>query len=62
MSELMNDPRTRDYCQNIEVAADRGMVTLSGTVPSEQVHQAAEEIARNTQGVISVIDEMKVVK
>lgn len=59
-SELLNDPRTEAYSHNIDVAVDRGMVTLSGTVPSERVREAAEEVARKTQGVISVINELKI--
>jgi len=59
---LSEDPRTADYSANIEVSADRGMVSLTGKVPSEEIRDAAEEIARDTPGVISVITELKVEK
>jgi len=60
--ELLNDPRTKDYSSNIDVAADRGIITLAGAVPSEKVREAAEEIARNSPGVITVQNELKVVE
>ncbi len=61
-NELHNDPRTQQYTKNIEVASDRGIITLTGTVPSAQVSEAAEEIARKAPGVISVHNELKVSK
>jgi osmotically-inducible protein OsmY len=56
---LMNDPRTKDA--NLEVACERGIATLSGTVSSEAVRQMAEMIARNQPGVVTVVNEIKVV-
>jgi osmotically-inducible protein OsmY len=44
----------------IEVANDRGVVTLKDTVNKEQIRQAAEEIASEQEGVINVINEIKV--
>jgi osmotically-inducible protein OsmY len=55
---LMNDPRTQD--EVIEVASLQGLVTLSGKVASEATRRAAEEIARQQRGVISVVNEIKV--
>ena len=55
---LLKDPRTRNSV--IEVANDRGIVTLKGTVEKEQIRQAAEEIAYEQKGVITVINEIKV--
>ncbi len=60
INELHNDPRTQQYTRNIEVTSDRGIITLTGTVPSQQVSEAAEEIARKSPGVISVHNELKV--
>ncbi|HEX7973164.1 MAG TPA: BON domain-containing protein, partial [Anaerolineales bacterium] len=59
-NELLNDPRTHDYTSKIEVAADRGIVTLSGLVPNTVTSQIVEEIARKTQGVVSVVNELKI--
>lgn len=59
-NELLDDPRTKNYGHQIEVIADRGIVTLTGTVPNESVRQAAVEIARGAAGVISVHDELKI--
>jgi len=59
-TDLLNDPRTKNFAHQVEVIADRGIVTLSGTVPNETVRQAAEEIARQSPGVITVQDELKI--
>jgi osmotically-inducible protein OsmY len=50
--ELEEDPRTADY--PIEVTNDSGFISLGGRVPSADVKNAAESIAKATQGVISV--------
>lgn len=55
---LLEDPRTEEAI--IDVANDRGIITLTGTVDSEETRQAAEKIARDAQGVISVVNELKV--
>ncbi|HZD55250.1 MAG TPA: BON domain-containing protein [Anaerolineales bacterium] len=55
---LLEDPRTEDAI--IDVANDRGIITLTGTVASEEIRQAAEDIARDNQGVITVVNELKV--
>ena len=55
---LMGDPRTKNA--GIEVACTQGVVTLSGTVKSEAIREAAEKIARSQTGVITVINELKI--
>jgi osmotically-inducible protein OsmY len=55
---LLNDPLTRDHA--IEVIDDRGIVTLGGSVPSEEARHAAEIIARSQQGVINVINTLRI--
>ncbi len=55
---LWDDPRTSDAV--IEVLNKNGVVTLSGIVGSIKIVQAAEEIARAQEGVISVVNELKV--
>jgi osmotically-inducible protein OsmY len=55
---LLDDPSTKDAV--IEVSNDRGILTLIGNVDSEETRQAAEEIARQQPGVISVVNELKV--
>ena len=55
---LLEDPRTQDAI--IDVASDRGIITLTGTVDSQEVREIAEEIARDNQGVITVVNELKV--
>lgn len=57
-SALMDDPRTKEAV--IEVSNDRGILTLIGTVDSEETRQAAEAIARQQPGVVSVVNELKV--
>ncbi len=58
IAALEADPRTR--LAVIEVTSDHGVVTLSGEVSSAEVRRAAEEIARQQEGVISVINALEV--
>jgi hypothetical protein len=55
---LQDDPRTRDA--GIDVVEEGGTVTLTGTVTSEEVRRAAEEIAQQQEGVLQVINELQV--
>lgn len=55
---LLDDPRTSKAV--IDIVTQQGMITLTGKVDSEEVRQAAEEIARNQPGVITVVNELKV--
>jgi osmotically-inducible protein OsmY len=45
---------------HIKVAAHAGVVTLRGPAPSAAARARAEEIARNVQGVTSVINQLDV--
>jgi len=45
---------------SINVNTDKGVVTLKGTVPDEQAKQEAERIARETDGVSKVVNELLV--
>ena len=58
MDALMNDPRTKNG--QFDVFTNRGIVTLQGTVSKEGARQAAEEITREQEGVITVFNEIKV--
>jgi osmotically-inducible protein OsmY len=55
---LVDDPRTTDA--PIEVIDDQGVVTLDGAVASDEIREAAEQIARQQQGVINVINDLEV--
>ena len=55
---LQNDPRTSG--EIIDVSYTQGTLTLTGTVKSEAARQAAAEIARQDEGVINVVNELKV--
>jgi osmotically-inducible protein OsmY len=55
---LLRDSRVGDY--PIEVVDNNGVVTLIGEAPSLEVSMAAESIARQTEGVITVINEIVV--
>ena len=55
---LESDPRT--HLAVIEVVNDRGIVTLSGDVPSAEARKVAEEIAARQTGVIAVINALEV--
>ena len=55
---LLEDPRTTEAI--LDVANNQGIITLTGAVDSEEIRQAAEEIARQQQGVLTVVNELKV--
>lgn len=57
-TQLQNDPRTKGA--QIDVSFNQSMVTLTGIVKSLEVRQAAEEIARQQPGVLSVVNELRV--
>ena len=44
----------------IEIRDDNGIVTLKGTVESEQDRLAIETLARQQEGVVAVINELHV--
>ena len=50
MNALLEDPRTS--AARIDAANDRGMITLTGTVDSEDPRRAAEEIALQQQAIL----------
>ena len=56
--QLQNDPRTKNAV--IDVSFNQGIAVLTGTVKTAGVVQAAEDIARQQPGVISVQNELKV--
>jgi len=58
VAALADDPRTE--ISEIDVASDRGLVTLIGQVDSQRIRQAAEKIAEQQQGVFKVINELEV--
>ena len=55
---LLEDSRTKNAM--IDVGCTQNVCTLSGTVKSEAIREAAEEIARRQPGVVTVINELKV--
>lgn len=57
-ARLVADERTRDAV--IQVSAAAGELTLRGSVESEEVKQAAEQVAQTTPGAILVINELVV--
>jgi osmotically-inducible protein OsmY len=54
---LMQDQLTGDY--GIEVLDNNGIITLTGVVPSREVMERAETIAREVDGVQGVINELE---
>ena len=57
---FLQDPHLADY--PVEVLNNNGMVTLTGTVPTRELSEAAEKIAKQTDGVISVINDIVIDK
>lgn len=54
---LMQDSLTGEY--GIEVLDSNGVITLKGVVPSREVSERAEVIARGIDGVQGVINELE---
>jgi hypothetical protein len=55
---LLDNPQTKEAV--IEVINDRGVIRLLGTVKDIHTKKAAEEIAKDSPGVISVMNEIVV--
>lgn len=55
---LMQDQLTGDY--GIEVLDNNGVITLTGVVPSREVSERAEAIARDVPGVQGVINQLEI--
>jgi osmotically-inducible protein OsmY len=55
---LLYDPRIFSF--DVEPNVDNGVVTLTGTVNNLQAKRAAESDARNTVGVLRVVNRLKV--
>ncbi len=56
---LMDDLRTKDYA--VDVLDNNGVIVLRGIVPSREASTAVEMVAREVDGVVSVINETDVI-
>jgi osmotically-inducible protein OsmY len=56
---LMDDSRTKEYA--VEVLDNNGVIILRGAVPSREASTAIEMVAREVDGVVSVINETDVI-
>jgi osmotically-inducible protein OsmY len=45
---------------DVDVDSDEGKVTLTGSVASEEARKAVLDIARDTEGVLSVVDRLQI--
>ena len=52
---LMDDSRTKEYA--LEGMDNNGVIILRGIVPSREASTAVETVAREVDGVVSVINE-----
>jgi hyperosmotically inducible protein len=57
-AKLTADPEINPF--NIDVDTDAGVVSLRGTVEDPEAKTQAERLARNTEGVVSVRNEISV--
>jgi osmotically-inducible protein OsmY len=57
-SQYFLDTRVKGH--DIDVDTQKGVVTLTGSVSSPELKQAAEEIARDTEGTVRVINRLTV--
>lgn len=55
---LMQDQLAGEY--GIEVLDNNGVITLKGVVPSREVSERAEAVARDVAGVQGVINELEI--
>jgi osmotically-inducible protein OsmY len=55
---ILDDPRTKEH--GIEVLDDNGIITLKGSVPSQEVSEAAEEAVERVFGVTGVINTLEI--
>jgi osmotically-inducible protein OsmY len=55
---IMDDSRTKDYA--VEVMDNNGIIILRGAVPSREASTAVEMVAKEVEGVVSVINETDV--
>jgi hyperosmotically inducible protein len=54
---------TKEHAKNlvsVNVDTTDGVVHLKGTVPNEQAKAEAEKLAKDTEGVVSVTNDLKV--
>lgn len=56
---FMDDSRTKEYA--VEVLDNNGVIILRGAVPSREASTVVEMIAREVDGVVSVINETDVI-
>ncbi|MAT43575.1 MAG: hypothetical protein CL609_14655 [Anaerolineaceae bacterium] len=55
---LVQDERTKEAA--IEVINQNGILTLKGHVKNDKIRKAAENIAMQQPGVVSVINELRI--
>ena len=58
--QLRQDPTLATLVPSLQITAQSGTVTLSGTVPSEQDKQKIETIAKSATGVVNVNNQLQV--
>jgi osmotically-inducible protein OsmY len=56
---FLGDKLLQDF--GIEVLDNNGIVTLRGEVPTREIRERAEAVARDVPGVINVLTEIDVV-
>ncbi len=59
-AKIRRDSRLRDF--PIEVLDNNGILILQGEVPSEAISTLAENLVRNVDGVVSVSNELYIIK
>ena len=57
-SQYFLDPLVKGH--EINVDTQRGVVTLTGTVATEELKKTAEQIARETDGTVRVMNQLKI--
>ncbi len=55
---IMDNPQIREY--GIDILEQNGVITLKGTVPTHEVSETVESLAKNVFGVRGVINELEI--
>ncbi len=64
-AKIVSKIKLDDHVKNADIHVETGqgnVVTLTGTAPSEDVHQRAVSLARDTDGVTRVVDRIRVIR
>ncbi len=60
VQQALNNGTTAALAPNVNVSSQNGVVSLTGSVPSDQTRQSVDDVVRNLPGVTSVMDRLQI--